>query len=68
MPEKDGLETVKEILAIDTKAVIFTVSGKDEDYQEVAKRLGAKRGFEKPVMVEQFLRVIASLRSELEII
>ena len=27
MPEKDGLETVKEILAFDPAAVIFTMSG-----------------------------------------
>ena len=29
MPEKDGIETVKEILAIDPAAVIFTMSGED---------------------------------------
>ena len=43
MPEKDGIEVVREILAIDTSAVIFTMSGRDEDYQYVTQLLGAKR-------------------------
>src|SRR5512147_908798 len=45
MPEKDGIETVKEILAIDPAAVIFTMSGEDAvgDYQETARMLGARR-------------------------
>ncbi len=57
MPEKDGLETVKEILAIDFAAVIFTMSGKDADgdYQEAARVLGAKRGFRKPIRVDELL-------------
>jgi CheY-like chemotaxis protein len=51
MPEKGGLETVKEILTIDPGAVIFTQSGQDSggDYQRTARMLGARRGFEKPV-------------------
>ena len=53
MPEKDGIETVREILAIDPAAVIFTMSGADEDYQEVARMLGARRGFRKPVKIAQ---------------
>jgi CheY-like chemotaxis protein len=44
MPEKDGIETVKEALAIDPGAVIFTMTGRDGDFQEVAMRLGAKSG------------------------
>jgi len=44
MPEKDGIETVKEILAIDPAAVIFTMSGQDSDYQETARMLGGRRG------------------------
>ena len=34
---------------IEPAAVIFTMSGRDEDFREVAMRLGAKRGFRKPV-------------------
>ena len=58
MPEKDGIETVKEILTIDPAAVVFTMSGRDEDYQEVATRLGARRGFRKPVGVQEMLRAV----------
>src|SRR5437867_558431 len=58
MPEKDGIETVKEILAIDPAAVIFTMSGASDDYQEVARMLGARRGFEKPVVLEDMLEAV----------
>ena len=60
MPEKDGIETVREILATDPAAVIFAMSGKDgaEDHNEVARMLGARRGFRKPVRVEDLLGVI----------
>jgi len=58
MPEKDGIETVREILAFDPAAVIFTMSGQDADYQETAQMLGAKRGFEKPLEMEHLLEVI----------
>ncbi len=60
MPEKDGIETVREILAIDPAAVIFTMTGKDgaEDHNEVARMLGARRGFRKPVQIKEILEVI----------
>jgi two-component system, chemotaxis family, chemotaxis protein CheY len=61
MPEKDGIETVREILAIDPAAVIFTMSGADDDYQEVARMLGARRGFRKPVVIEEVLVVFKEL-------
>jgi len=60
MPEKDGIETVREILAIDPAAVIFTMSGAEDDYQEVARMLGAKRGFRKPVVLEALLEAVRS--------
>lgn len=58
MPEKDGIETVQEILAIDPAAVIFTMSGREETYQNIAKMLGARQGFEKPVRIEELLDAI----------
>jgi two-component system, chemotaxis family, chemotaxis protein CheY len=63
MPEKDGIETVKEILAIDPAAIIFTMSGKDgaEDHNEVARMLGARRGFQKPVAMAQLLDAVSSV-------
>ena len=63
MPEKDGIETVKEILAIDPDAVIFTMTGKDgaEDHNEVARMLGARRGFRKPMQIGMLLETLQSL-------
>ena len=60
MPEKDGLETVKEIMAIDQSAVVFTFSGQEGagDRNEVARLLGAKRGFEKPFKIDDLLGAI----------
>ena len=58
MPEKDGIETVREILAIDPAAVVFTMSGADEDYQEVARMVGARRGFRKPVVIQEVVACI----------
>jgi DNA-binding response OmpR family regulator len=55
MPEKDGIETVREILAIDPAAVVFTMSGQDDTFQEVARLLGARRGFRKSVGMEDVL-------------
>jgi DNA-binding response OmpR family regulator len=58
MPAKDGIETVREILAIHPAAVVFTMSGADDDYQEVARVLGARKGFRKPVEVAGILAKI----------
>jgi len=60
MPEKDGIETVREILAIDRMTVIFTMTGKDgaEDHNEVARMLGARRGFRKPIRIDELLAAI----------
>jgi DNA-binding response OmpR family regulator len=63
MPEKDGIETVREILAIDPAAVVFTLSRADDDYQEVARMLGAKRGFRKPVVGRSLENVLAVTRA-----
>lgn len=43
------IETVKEILAIDPEAVIFTMSGRDGagDHNEAARMLGARMGCSK---------------------
>lgn len=58
MPEIDGIETAGEILAIDPEAIIFTMSGADEDYQEVARMVGAKWGFRKPVRLDELITAV----------
>jgi len=42
----------------DRTAVSFTMSGAGDDYQEVGRMLGAKRGFEKPVALEELIQGI----------
>jgi DNA-binding response OmpR family regulator len=65
MPEKDGLETLKEIRAIDPAAIVFAFSGgRDSPINtRVAVLLGARRGFPKPFGVEDLL---AAIRQELQ--
>lgn len=51
---------MKEILAIDPSAVIFTLSGQDADgdYQETARMMGARRGFQKHVALDEVLAAV----------
>ena len=58
MPEKAGLETVKEIIAINHAAVIFTMTRREKIYQGTARLLGARTGFEKPIQVENLLSAV----------
>jgi len=54
MPEKGRHRDV----AFDPDAVVFTMSGRSEDYQEVARVVGARRGFGKPVRLEELLEAV----------
>jgi CheY-like chemotaxis protein len=58
VPKRDGIETVREILAINPAAVVFSMSGADDDYQEVAGMLGAKRGFRKPIVLKELIAAV----------
>jgi CheY-like chemotaxis protein len=64
MPDKDGIETVREILAIDPAAIVFTMSGADDDYQEVARMLGARRGLRKPMILRHLMNALQNLLKE----
>jgi len=57
MPEKDGIETLNEILAINPAGNVFAFSGgRDSPVNtRVAVLLGAKRGFSKPFSVDDLL-------------
>ncbi len=59
------LFTVRRILAFDLAAVIFTISGRygAGDHNEVARMLGARRGFRKPARMEESMEAVqATLR------
>ena len=60
LPGKGGAETLREILAIDPGAAVFTLSGEEGagSDDEAAVTLGARRGFLKPFKMEDLLAAI----------
>lgn len=63
MPGCDGIEVIRQILAIDPKARIIAMSGKsmigNEYHLRMAKHLGATRVLSKPFEVEDLVRTVA---------
>ncbi len=59
MPEKGGIETIEEILKIDSNALIVVVSalGQEALVLEAAKK-GAKDFIQKPFKTEQIIEVL----------
>ena len=60
MPEKDGIETIREILKIDPGARVITLSGKPGagEHNGAAEILGAVASLRKPFMVDDLLRAV----------
>ncbi len=62
MPDKEGLEIIKELRLIDPNARIIAMSGggtgKAESYLLLAMKLGAKYTLSKPFRNEDFLRTV----------
>ncbi len=59
MPNKDGVETIAELLRINADARIVAISGGDrlvspEAYLEMAKNLGVRQVLKKPFGLHQF--------------
>lgn len=63
MPEKDGIETVREIRMIDPDARIIAISGGgDGKYPNplaLAKKLGATDALQKPIRRDQLIGAVA---------
>lgn len=63
MPEKDGIETVREIRMIDPNARIIAISGGgDGKYPNplaLAKKLGATDALQKPIRREQLIGAVS---------
>jgi CheY-like chemotaxis protein len=59
MPLKDGIETIRDIRAVDSQMCIIAVSGggpsQDMNFLRIAGRLGATATLEKPFGREQLL-------------
>jgi len=65
MPEKEGIETIRELRRDFPQVKIIAISGGGrvgpEDYLKIAGRLGAVRTFSKPVPREELLRAVREL-------
>ena len=67
MPEKDGIETIKELMAEFPETKLITISGggdrqwDPEPYLEMVAKLGAKRTFFKPVRKDELLEAVREL-------
>ncbi len=65
MPEKDGIEAVKEMRKIDPEVLIIAISGggraKYMNFLEAAKAFGAAESLAKPFRRDQLLAAVASV-------
>jgi CheY-like chemotaxis protein len=64
MPEKEGIETIRELRKLRPDIKIIAISGGgrtgDLDYLELAKDLGAKRALTKPFKREEVLSAVTA--------
>jgi len=65
MPDKEGLETIQELLALNPALKIIAMSGGGkfgpDSYLPLALKLGAKASLQKPFMREEMLNTISSV-------
>jgi DNA-binding NtrC family response regulator len=68
MPDKEGLETIQELLGICPNLKIIAMSGGGRfgpnSYLPLAAKLGAKRTLQKPFMREELLTTITEVLNE----
>ncbi len=68
MPDKEGLETIQELLEISPKLKIVAMSGGGrfgpDSYLPLAEKLGAKATLQKPFLREQLLKTLAEVLAE----
>lgn len=62
MPDKEGLETIQELMEIDPNLKIIAMSGGGkfgpDSYLPLAEKLGAKASLQKPFMREELMKTI----------
>ncbi|NWH05143.1 response regulator [Desulfobacter latus] len=61
MPDKEGLETIRELKSIDSDANIIAVTGGPSMYLKNARLFGAKETFQKPVDKKELLSTIKNM-------
>ena len=66
MPEKDGIETIRELLREFPKAKIIAVTGHESltDYDAFAREIGAAKTFRKPFKLDDLLAAVKELGGE----
>lgn len=68
MPDKEGLETIQDLLSIcpDMRIIAMSGGGKvgPDSYLPLAKKLGAKATLQKPFMRDDLLSTIAEVLEE----
>jgi YesN/AraC family two-component response regulator len=65
MPDKEGLETISEIHALDPKAKIIAISGggsaRNMAFLQLAQKIGASHIMSKPIRPDDLLKAVKSL-------
>ncbi len=65
MPEKDGLELIREVMAHNPQIKVIAVSGGGKTraplYLEMAKKLGACRTLDKPFELKELLKTVEGI-------
>ena len=62
MPEKEGIETIREVRALQPDVKILAISGAVEaSYLQTARLLGADQSLRKPFAAEAILRLVEQL-------
>lgn len=68
MPDKEGLGTIMELLALNPAQKIIAVSGggyaSSTEYLDYAREFGARRVLSKPFTLEKFLLTLAEVEAE----
>jgi len=69
MPEKEGIQTIRELLQVNPEAKIIAMSGggrraTSDDYLALAEDLGAQRTLSKPFQSAELIEAIRTLLTE----
>lgn len=71
MPEKEGIETIREMKKMlpDTKIIAMSGGGRStpDHYLNMARMLGAIHTFAKPIMTDELLDVVRKITGEGEV-
>lgn len=65
LPEKGGLELIKELREEDPEVKIIAISALAYDAFSAAKEQGASAAFEKPIHMQELLNTVARLLGEM---